>query len=51
MAGPASEHETDPASASLDETRAQLTAGLDKARRLVEQARFMLGGENDESPA
>jgi hypothetical protein len=51
MAGPAREHEADPAPASLDETRAQLTAGLDKARRLVEQARFMLGGENDESPA
>ena len=51
MSGPASEHEIDPAPASLDETRAQLTAGLDKARKLVEQARFMLGGENDESPA
>jgi hypothetical protein len=51
MAGPAREHEADPAPASLDETRTQLSAGLDKARRLVEQARFMLGGENDESPA
>lgn len=51
MAGPANEHEPDLGSANLDETRAQLSAGLDKARRLVEQARFMLGGENDESPA
>jgi len=51
MTGPANEHESDSVSASLDETRAQLSAGLDKARRLVEQARFMLGGENDESPA
>jgi hypothetical protein len=36
---------------SFDETRAQLHEGLDKARKLVERARFMLGGDSDESPA
>ena len=36
---------------SFDETREQLLEGLDNARRLVRQARLMLGGESDESPA
>lgn len=36
---------------SFDETREQLLEGLGNARRLVEQAKFMLGGETDESPA
>jgi hypothetical protein len=39
------------AALSFDETREQLLEGLDNARRLVEQAKFMLGGESDESPA
>ena len=41
----------DDAPRSPDEAREQLREGLDNARRLVEQAKFMLGGESDESPA
>lgn len=37
--------------ATLDEARTQLRDGLDNARKLVEQARFMLSGESDESRA
>lgn len=43
--------EGEEAARSFDETREQLLEGLDKARKLVKQARFMLGGESDESPA
>ena len=43
--------EGEEAARSFDETREQLLEGLDKARRLVKQAKFMLGGESDESPA
>lgn len=42
---------TEETASSLDETQTRLREGLDKARKLVEQARFMLGGESDESPA
>jgi hypothetical protein len=51
MAGSTPEDEADAASAELEDARTRLSAGIDNARRLVQQARFMLGGENDESPA
>ena len=43
--------EGEDAALSFDETRERLLEGLDNARRLVAQARFMLGGDSDESPA
>jgi hypothetical protein len=46
-----SEESEQPAASSPDEAQARLHEGLDNVRRLVKQARFMLGGENDESPA
>jgi hypothetical protein len=43
---------SDETAPSFDEAREQLREGLENARRLVEQARFMFGGgESDESPA
>lgn len=42
---------TEEAAPSFDEAREQLREGLDKARKLVDQAKVILGGESDESPA
>lgn len=41
----------DETAPSFEEAREQLREGLDKARKLVERARFRLSGESDESPA
>ena len=41
----------DEAPPTLEQTQAQLREGLDNARKLVEEAKFMLRSEGDESAA